>query len=223
MASPPKPWERAGAGGTSTGMISTDTATPVATATAADPSAPAIPQRPSALTSAVNQNASAYSTMNRPYGTNTYGGYGSGYGMGSYSSYSSPYNRFGSGMYGGGMYGSGYGGYGMGGMYGGGMYGGGMYGQGMPGDPNNPQSLTQSFGQSTQATFQLIEGIVGAFFAESVRDMARVDSLSFRLVIDISTILRDCPLDLTLTVLPRDRPSLLQDPRLAPHWHWSLV
>jgi len=53
-------------------------------------------------------------------------------------------------------------------MYGGygGMYGGmpGMYGGmgGMPGDPNN-QSLTQSFSQSTQATFQLIESIVGAF------------------------------------------------------------
>jgi len=47
------------------------------------------------------------------------------------------------------------------------MYGGmpGMYGGmgGMAPDPNNPQSLTQSFSQSTQATFQLIESIVGAF------------------------------------------------------------
>lgn len=54
----------------------------------------------------------------------------------------------------GGMYG------GMGGMGGMGGYGG-MYG-GMPpnGDPN---SLTQSFNQSTAATFQMIESIVGAF------------------------------------------------------------
>jgi peroxin-13 len=59
----------------------------------------------------------------------------------------------------------GYGGYG-GSMYGGGMYGGGMYG-GMPGmmqnDPNNPNSLTNSFSSNTQATFQMLEGIIGAF------------------------------------------------------------
>lgn len=70
---------------------------------------------------------------------------------------------YGSGM--GGMYGMGgygMGGYGMGGyggMYGG-MGGGGMYGQG---DPNDPNSMTQNFAQSTQATFQIIESIVGAF------------------------------------------------------------
>lgn len=188
MASPPKPWERAGAGGTSTGMTSSDSTAPVATATGADPSAPAIPQRPSTLSSVVNQNASSYSTMNRPYGTSTYG---SPYGMGGgYSSYSSPYNRFGGG-YGsmGGMYGSGYGGYGgMGGMYGGGMYGGGMYGQGMPGDPNNPQSLTQSFGQSTQATFQLIEGIVGAFggFAQMLESTYMATHSSFFAMVSVA-------------------------------------
>ncbi len=63
--------------------------------------------------------------------------------------------------------------YGGGGMYGGGMYGNNMYGggggygynQGMPGDPNNPnnQSLTQTWNQSTAATFQIMESIVGAF------------------------------------------------------------
>jgi peroxin-13 len=45
------------------------------------------------------------------------------------------------------------------------MYGGvpgGMPG-GMPGDPNNPDSLTNRFNMSTQATFQMLEGIVGAF------------------------------------------------------------
>ena len=48
-------------------------------------------------------------------------------------------------------------------MYGGGMYGqpGGMMGPGV--DPNDPNSLTNSFSQSTQATFQIIENLVGAF------------------------------------------------------------
>ena len=75
--------------------------------------------------------------------------------MGGYSSYSSPYSRFG-GM-GNSMYGGGYGS-----MYGGGMYGGmGGY----PGQPGmeDPNSLTNSFSQSTQATFQIIESIVQAF------------------------------------------------------------
>ena len=62
-------------------------------------------------------------------------------------------------MYGGGMYGGGYGS-----MYGGGgMYGqpGGMMGPGM--DPNDPNSLTNAFSYSTQATFHMIENLVGAF------------------------------------------------------------
>lgn len=80
------------------------------------------------------------------------------------------------GGYGGGMYGS-YGGYG--GMYGGGMYGG-MPG-GMPGDPNNPDSLTHRFNQSTQATFQMLEGIVGAFggFAQMLESTYMATHSSF--------------------------------------------
>ena len=76
----------------------------------------------------------------------------------------------------GGMMGGGYGGM-MGGM--GGMYGG--MGMGMPGDPNNPQSLTQSFSQSTQATFQLIENIVGAFggFAQMLQSTYMATHSSF--------------------------------------------
>jgi peroxin-13 len=62
-------------------------------------------------------------------------------------------------VYGGGLggpYGSVYGG--LGGMY------GGMGQPGMMGtDPNDPNSLTNTFSQSTQATFQIIESIVGAF------------------------------------------------------------
>lgn len=99
----------------------------------------------------------------------------------------SPYSRLGTmgGM--GSMYGGGYGGYG-GGMYGGmggmgsmGGYGGGMYG-GMPGqDPNDPNSLTNSFGQSTQATFHMIESIVGAFggFAQMLESTYMATHSSF--------------------------------------------
>lgn len=87
--------------------------------------------------------------------------YGSGYG----------------GMYG--MGGYGMGGYGMGGM--GGMYGGmggSMYGQQNPNDPN---SMTQNFAQSTQATFQIIESIVGAFggFAQMLESTYMATHSSF--------------------------------------------
>ena len=97
-----------------------------------------------------------------PYGMG--GGYG-GYGGGAYG------NRFG-GM--GGMYGSSYGmggGYGMGGMYG---QQNGMYG---PQD----QSLTQTFSQSTQTTFQMIESIVGAFggFAQMLESTYMATHSSF--------------------------------------------
>ncbi|KAK5459353.1 Peroxisomal membrane protein PAS20 [Exophiala xenobiotica] len=154
----------------------------------ADPSvsAPALPDRPSTLNNVVNQTASNYANQNR-FGT----GIGTGVGASPYSSpYSSPYNRFGGGMggmggmgsmYGGGMYGGG------GGMYGGGMYGSGMYGggygnyPGMPGDPNNNQSLTQTWNQSTAATFQIMESIVGAFggFAQMLESAYMTTHSSF--------------------------------------------
>lgn len=78
----------------------------------------------------------------------------------------------------GGMYGGG-----MGGMYGGSPYGGGMggmYGGGM-GMPGQDQSLTQSFSQSTQATFQIIESIVGAFggFAQMLESTYMATHSSF--------------------------------------------
>jgi len=94
--------------------------------------------------------------MNRTSPYSSPYGYGSGYG----NNYSSPYSRFGGGgmggMYGNSMYGSPYG---MGGGYGGGMYGQ----QGMYGPGQEQQSLTQTMNNSTQATFQMIESIVGAF------------------------------------------------------------
>ncbi|CZS95330.1 related to peroxisomal membrane protein pex13 [Rhynchosporium graminicola] len=107
--SPPKPWERAGAGGANSALASSGIATgnavtnPASTTTSsATAGAPVIPERPSSLTSAVNRNASAYS----PYGANRLGGM------------AAPYGGIG---------------------------------------------LTNGFTQSTQATFQIIESIVGAF------------------------------------------------------------
>lgn len=118
------------------------------------------------------------------YGGTYGGGYPSTYS--SYSSYGSPYGGgyggigggYGGGM--GGMYGSYGGAYRPMGGYGGGMYGGGGMG-GMPMDPNNPDSLTQRVNQSTQATFQVLEGIVGAFggFAQMLESTYMTTHSSF--------------------------------------------
>lgn len=145
-------------------------APPMTTASTSTSMPPDLPERPSSLASAVNQNAAAYSRVG--VGATPYSGYGSAY----QSPYASPYSRmggYGGSMYGGGMYG-GYGG------YGGGMYGGGMYG-GMPGNPNDPNSLTHSFNQSTAATFQMLEGIVGAFggFAQMLESTYMATHSSF--------------------------------------------
>ncbi|KAK3393788.1 Peroxin 13, N-terminal region-domain-containing protein [Podospora didyma] len=179
MASPPKPWERTGAGTATAGPLPSTTLPTTSTAgTSSMTSAatPAIPPRPASLTASINQNAAAYS---RPMGTGMMGGYGSAYS----SPYSSPYSRMGGmmGSYGGGIMG-GYGG--MAGGYGGGMYGNGMMGGmpgGMPGDPNNPDSLTGRFNMSTQATFQMLEGIVGAFggFAQMLESTYMATHSSF--------------------------------------------
>lgn len=136
-----------------------------AAASSSSQQAPSLPSRPNTLSSVVNQAASNYA----PYGasrlgTSPYGGYG-------YNAYSSPYSRLG-GMYGG--YGSMYGGYG-------GMYGGMQNGMqnGMQGGDAN--GLTNSFGQSTQATFQMIESIVGAFggFAQMLESTYMATHSSF--------------------------------------------
>ncbi|KAL4872273.1 Peroxin 13, N-terminal region-domain-containing protein [Aspergillus spectabilis] len=186
--SPPKPWERAGAtAGTalsapataSTAMTPTaTTSAPPTAATSTSSAAPSLPSRPSTLSTVANQNASNYSPYGASrFGASPYGGYGG------YSSYSSPYSRFG-GM--GSMYG-GMGGYG--GMYGGmGGYGGMYGGGGMPGDPNDPNSLTNSFGQSTQATFQMIESIVGAFggFAQMLESTYMATHSSFFAMVSVA-------------------------------------
>ena len=107
------------------------------------------------------------------------------------NSYSSPYSRFGGGLggMGGGMYGGGMGGYGMGGGMGGygGMYGNGMYGQsGMM--PGQEESLTQTYQQSTQATFQMIESIVGAFggFAQMLDSTYHATHSSFFAMVSVA-------------------------------------
>ncbi|KAI1774703.1 hypothetical protein F4818DRAFT_70118 [Hypoxylon cercidicola] len=187
MASPPKPWERSGASAPATPTAPTATATATTTsmpssptsnaitspasanaATNATSAAPTIPPRPDSLASAVNQNASAYSRA--PYNS-------------AYSPYSSPLNRFGG--YGTGMYGGmgSYGGYGN--MYGG-MYGG-MPGM-MPNDPNNPNSLTTRFGNNTQATFQMLEGLVGAFsgFAQMLESTYMATHSSFFAMVSVA-------------------------------------
>lgn len=110
------------------------------------------------------------STYSSPY--SSYGGYG---GMGGYG------GGIGGGI-GGGMYGSGYGGYrpmGYGGMY------GGM--GGMP-DQNNPDSLTHRVNQSTQATFQVLEGVVGAFggFAQMLESTYMTTHSSFYAVVAVA-------------------------------------
>ncbi|KAF2482490.1 Peroxin 13, N-terminal region-domain-containing protein [Neohortaea acidophila] len=200
MASPPKPWERS-AGATSSAAVPSATTT---TATAATPAAattssavPTLPAKPDSLSELATRNASNYSTFNRtsPYSSaysSPYGGIGGGIGGGyggGYGSYSSPYSRFGGGlgggMYGGGMYG------GMGGMGGMGMPygGGGMFGQpGMMGPDGQPQSLTQAYTQSTQATFQMIESIVGAFggFAQMLESTYMATHSSFFAMVSVA-------------------------------------
>nr|OQN98482.1 hypothetical protein B0A51_19005 [Rachicladosporium sp. CCFEE 5018] len=191
--SPPKPWERAGAGGASAAIpTSTTTAIPTATSSAA---APTLPARPDSLSTVASRTASNYASpygRPSPYG-GAMGGMGSSpYGYGASSPYSSPMSRFGAGGMGGmsSMYSSPYGGAmgGMGGFGGmGGMYGQqqGMYGAGMPGqDP----SLTQSFSQSTQTTFQMIESIVGAFggFAQMLESTYMATHSSFFAMVSVA-------------------------------------
>ena len=111
------------------------------------------------------------------YGGGGYGGYGSSmYGSGGYNSY----GGYGSSMYGGGGYGS-YGGYGGG-------YGGGGYGQyGGQFDPNNP-NLSQQMVGSTQATFQFIQSIVGAFggFAQMLESTFMATHSSFFAMVSVA-------------------------------------
>lgn len=168
----PKPWEVAS--GTSAAAAEGTSTTQATSQQNLDLSVPTAPDRPAALTSdlANMSNTTPYGSgtgaygggYGTGYGSSGYGssygtGYGTGYGGGYGSSYGSRYGM-GSLMYGGGLgsyggYGSGM--YGMGG-YGGGMYGMGGYGGGMYGN----QPGAGGIAEGTQATFHLIESIIGA-------------------------------------------------------------
>ncbi|EEQ36978.1 hypothetical protein CLUG_01101 [Clavispora lusitaniae ATCC 42720] len=159
-----KPWEVSS--GTSTAAVSgSTTQAPLGS----DSEAPAaVPERPTSLTDPSSSSSYNYGQASSGYGSTGYGTgyggsrygsglggsmYGSGYGSSMYGGYGSGIGGYGSSMYGG--YGSGMGGYGGYGssMYGG--YGGGMYG------PNGMQG-PGGIAEGTQATFQLIESIIGA-------------------------------------------------------------
>ncbi|AAS51456.1 ACR230Cp [Eremothecium gossypii ATCC 10895] len=154
----PKPWETANmSSATSSSGTMDESNTVIPTSVTAASSlgggsgdyghTPDLPTKPAGL-----GDESGYKSMNSQFGMNStpYGGsmYGSGglYGNSMYGG-----GGFGS-MYGGG-FGNGYGGYGS--MYGGGY--GGMYGMGANGMNNNG-----GIAESTQATFHLIENLIGA-------------------------------------------------------------
>lgn len=156
MATRPKPWETGQSPSTSTtaGVPPSAGTQPAAAAAGAAPNndlssqtgVPPVPARPTALSNvapATSFTPGGYNSYNSGYGSGYSSGYGSGYGMGGYGSYGGGY-----GSYGG--YGGGYGSYGG---YGGGYGMGRFNGMGQaPGAMEN----------STAATFQLIESIVGA-------------------------------------------------------------
>lgn len=178
----PKPWESGAASGPQSDAPVSESA-PVNAGSSESTAAggpPAVPARPTSL--------------NNVAPTTSYGGaYGGGYG--GYSGYSSGFNGYGGysgygglNSYGGlGSYGSfgsynGYGGLGGYGSYGGGLgyrYGG--IGQGMPGAPN-------PFQESTAATFQLIESIVGAFggFAQMLESTYMATHSSFFAMVSVA-------------------------------------
>ncbi|CEP60206.1 peroxin PEX13 LALA0_S01e05424g [Lachancea lanzarotensis] len=127
-----------------------------------EPSAPELPHRPAGLEADLDTNNNIRSNVGHQssfYGQNNMGYGGSPYGGGLGSLYgSNGYNS---------MYGSGYGSmYGSGGGYGsmmGGYGAGGMYGMaGLNANANAIANGAPGLAESTQATFQLIESLIGA-------------------------------------------------------------
>ncbi|KAI1004158.1 hypothetical protein K3495_g4054 [Podosphaera aphanis] len=174
--SPPKPWEK------DRRVTVTGVSIPNPRTTINSPTTPlpALPKRPASLNTTVNRNASAYS----PYGTNRLG-VGPSYAARP-PTYNNPYSRIG---------GVGYGN--MNGVYGMGGLGAMGYGSmnnmysgmgGMTGDPNDPNSLTNGLAQNTQATFQMIENIVGAFggFAQMLESTYMATHSSFFAMVSVA-------------------------------------
>ncbi|KAI9789478.1 MAG: Peroxisomal membrane protein PAS20 [Peltula sp. TS41687] len=161
---------------------SSSTSTSTSTSSSSS-SAPALPTKPRTL------KQQQVTNTNRPYATPAYPSTINRYGPGTLGSYAAaPYNRFGGA---GTMYGAGYGG-----LYGGmgvGGYGYGGYqaaggGLGPPGSINDPNSLTNSFNQSTQATFQIIESVVQAFggFAQMLESTYLATHSSFFAMVQVA-------------------------------------
>ncbi|KHJ33937.1 putative peroxisomal membrane protein [Erysiphe necator] len=148
-ASPPKPWQREGRD--TEAPKKEPTSISIATTTST-PSVPNLPNRPPALTAPTNRNVSTLQSYlaNRASVAPNYSRIS--------PPYSNPYTRMSTMGY-----------TGMGGVYGmGGMGYGGINNRfngmgGFSGDPNDPNNLTNGFTRNTEATFQMIENIVGAF------------------------------------------------------------
>ncbi|KAI5961865.1 PEX13 [Candida pseudojiufengensis] len=187
-----KPWEVSQ--GTSAASTQSQSQ-PTTTTTTNTSTNPSIPDRPTSLTSDFNNMAetSPYgnnTTTNNAYGTSsTYGNrygssgygssmYGSGYGSGMYGGYGSGYGSSMYGGYGSSMYGNS--------MYGSGMYGNSMYGSGMYGNQNG--MMQNGFGEGTQATFHLIESIIGAVggFAQMLEATYMATHSSFFTMINLA-------------------------------------
>lgn len=138
------------------------------------------PPRPAELAS------DSHNSSNSMYGNNSPYGFGNGFGGGMYGN-SMLGGGYGS-MYGGGMgsmYGGGYGG--LGSMYGGGYGGlGSMYGSG--GYMNNGPLGPGGFGESTQATFQLIESLIGTVtgFAQMLESTYMATHSSFFSMVSVA-------------------------------------
>ncbi|CAK7891344.1 peroxisomal membrane protein Pex13p [[Candida] anglica] len=183
-----KPWEVASGtsaastvGGNASGSTTSTTAHAIPSLSGGT-SDTTLPDRPAGL-GGVSGGVTDLSSMSNtsPYGTSSMGGgYGSGgygsrygstgygssmYGSGGYGAGGYGSSMYGAGGYGSSMYGGGYGSSMYGGGYGSSMYGmggyggaGGMYGQNGMGMGPGQGGLAEG----TQATFQLIESIIGA-------------------------------------------------------------
>ncbi|KAI5957338.1 PEX13 [Candida jiufengensis] len=187
-----KPWEVSQGTSAASTQQTQQPSTTTTTNTAQSSTNPSIPDRPTSLTSDFNNmaetspygNTNAYgtssSTYGNRYGSSGYGSsmYGSGYGSGMYGGYGSGYGSSMYGGYGSSMYGNS--------MYGGGMYGNSMYGNSMYGNQNG--MMQNGFGEGTQATFHLIESIIGAVggFAQMLEATYMATHSSFFTMINLA-------------------------------------
>lgn len=177
----PKPWETSAP--LDGGVSSPDLGSMTRVATGANDhdvpdSSPDAPPRPAAMNTENLNDPMSSSYRNGQYGGN--------YGAGMYGN-----SMMGNGLYGGNsMFGGGYGsmhGSGYGSMYGGGTYGS-LYGNGYGGGYMGGMNGAQGLGESTQATFQLIESLIGAVagFAQMLESTYMATHNSFFSMISVA-------------------------------------